>query len=499
MAVSRRGFLSTGATLLAGFGAGAVLPDERADATTGEAVASGLGAASDATADLASYRSLTVSAARHAPATVQFATGRLSAVGAGSGPRRAGLLAAAGESHWVAVDLRAPCTVEAVTLVFEAASDADLDADIDGDRDGDGGASVAFELEVSSDGDDWTPVYQATTLHGLSRTGGQVDVELPSPVDAQWIRVTTSMAHPDAIPVNLNGIQVYGTWRGDQPGAAGNDADADVRAQVADYENTRAVFETWNAKLWNSASGLSRPTSVSQPALHSTVWQSAEDDPDVSGAYYGSRKGSEPVHVQAHPGTWQVLAANHTARALHGASITARVYDMAGRQFSQIEQQGMNIPASSSVPGFVIGWPMSSPLPQLLRLELLDCDGVALSQNTYWRDPATQDVHALDSLARTRLALSVSDRRMDDDGRGRLTATVTNRGATVAAMVRLALRDGIDACVLPARYDDNYFWLLPGESREVAISWPVGAASDSTSQHPQVVAQAYNAGARIGR
>jgi Exo-beta-D-glucosaminidase Ig-fold domain len=51
-------------------------------------------------------------------------------------------------------------------------------------------------------------------------------------------------------------------------------------------------------------------------------------------------------------------------------------------------------------------------------------------------------------------------------------ATVTNRGATVAALIRLAVRDGHGERVLPARHDDNYFWLLPGESRRVGVSWP---------------------------
>ncbi len=526
MAVSRRGFLSTGATLLAGFGAGTVLPDERADAGIGAGtdISAAIGGsplvgglAPGRVADLALYRPVRVSSALYAPTAVRFAADRPRPSAAR--PTRAGPLATAGEPQWIAVDLQAPCTVEAVTLVFDAPSDHRAAA-----LSGIGGTVVDFELAVSPDGDRWTSVYRAT-----AETGGRVDVEFPAAVSAQWVRMT-SRAGSDANPVSLNGLQVYGTRRRD------GRADADARLQLADYENTRAVFEAWNAKLWNaSRQPLSLLRSSSHPVLHSTVWQNPDDDPDVSGAYYGSRKGSEPLHVQANPDTWQVLAANHTARALHGASIVARVYDMAGRQLSGIEQQGVNIPPSSSAPGFVIGWPSSVPVLHLLRLELLDSDGAVLSQNTYWRHGATQDVRALDSLGRTRLSVSVSNRHSGEDdgdgdgdgdgdersGRDRLTATVTNRGAIVAAMVRLALQDRSDASVLPAQYDDNYFWLLPGESREIVITWPTsptptGASGDAGDAAPateataasaamqrrpapQVSVRAYNAAPQLGR
>jgi hypothetical protein len=71
-----------------------------------------------------------------------------------------------------------------------------------------------------------------------------------------------------------------------------------------------------------------------------------------------------------------------------------------------------------------------------------------------------------------------------------VTATVTNRGSSVAALIRLAVRDSHGDRVLPARYDDNYFWLLPGESRKVNVSWP---GRLGCSHGVQVSAEAYNA------
>jgi Ig-like domain-containing protein len=71
-----------------------------------------------------------------------------------------------------------------------------------------------------------------------------------------------------------------------------------------------------------------------------------------------------------------------------------------------------------------------------------------------------------------------------------MTATVANRGSSVAAMIRLAVRDSRGDRVLPAHYDDNYFWLLPGESRRVTLSWP---SRLGCSHGVRVSAEAYNA------
>jgi hypothetical protein len=296
---------------------------------------------------------------------------------------------------------------------------------------------------------------------------------------------------------STSGNQQTGAYQGaieNRLGAANSLADFCAKAQFVNYENTRAMFEAWNANLWQNTSGLL--LWMSHPAWHSTVWQTYDYDLDVNGAYYGSRKGCEPLHVQANPATWQVLAANHTARPVTGASITAKLYDLSGRQLSHIEQQAMNIAASATAPAFTVSWPSTLPPLHLLRLELRGHDGALLSENTYWRYAAAQDMQALNSLARTRLAVSVHGVKAGGGGRDRLTATVANRGGTVAAMVRLALQDRTGARVLPAQYDENYFWLLPGESRRIAISWPSGA---TPRQGPQVSVQAYNAPTQIGR
>ena len=259
-----------------------------------------------------------------------------------------------------------------------------------------------------------------------------------------------------------------------------------VRAQFVNYENHRAMFEAWNASLWQNASGLL--LWMSHPAWYSTVWQTYDYDLDVNGAYYGARQACEAQHVQADPGTWRVRAVNHTPAALTGATVLARRYDLNGQQLGTTQRQLLDVPASAGTAAFTVPAP-TGPGLHLVRLELRDATGRLLSENTYWRYAKDTDMQVLNTMPRTRLAVSAGGVHRSGDV-DEVTATVTNRGSSVAALIRLAVRDDRGERVLPARYDDNYFWLLPGETRRVTLSWP---GRLGRSRGVRVSAEAYNA------
>jgi hypothetical protein len=237
------------------------------------------------------------------------------------------------------------------------------------------------------------------------------------------------------------------------------------KAQFVNYESIRAMFEAWNTRLWHDASGLM--LWMSNPAHHSTVWQTYDYDLDVNGTYYGARKGCEPVHVQASLTDWQVLLVNHTGRPLAGGTVTAELYDLSGRALAAPRSQPASVAASSTATLFDVGFPTTLPAPHLLRLRLTDGRGTVLSENVYWRYRDPTDLRALNRL--DAVPVSVHARHEQD---GRLRATLRNDGSVVAAMVVLSLRDARSGRrVLPALYSDNYLWLLPGESRDITVTW----------------------------
>ena len=260
------------------------------------------------------------------------------------------------------------------------------------------------------------------------------------------------------------------------------------KAQFVNYENTRAMFEAWNANLWNDASGLM--LWMSHPAWHSTVWQTYDYDFDVNGTYYGARTACEPLHVQADPVNWQVIAVNHTARALKGATVTARAVRPVGPALSAPPRARRSTSdPSATTQAFAAGWTGDLPDLHLLRLTLEDGEGRPLSQNTYWRYRTPAAMKALNGAAQVKVSASLGRITRSGARRG-LTATIRNTGSAVAAMVRLSLLDDSSGeRVLPTLYSHNYVWLLPGESQTVTLSWPAEALP---SGHPALRVEGYN-------
>ncbi|MDX6354123.1 MAG: hypothetical protein QOF98_1026 [Streptomyces sp.] len=268
--------------------------------------------------------------------------------------------------------------------------------------------------------------------------------------------------------------------------------DLAVKAQFVNYENSRAMFEAWNAHLWNDASGLM--LWMSHPAWHSTVWQTYDYDFDVNGLYYGSRKACEALHIQADPVNWQVTAVNHTPRQIKGATVTARAYDLDGRQLGAARTGRLDLAASSAVPAFTADFDAGLPDLHLLRLTLTDSRQI-LSENTYWRYRTPAAMRELNTARQVRLSAALG--HLDRSGsRHEATATIGNRGTAVAAMVRLSLLDQHGDRVLPTIYGDNYLWLLPGETRTLTLSWPASALG---SNRPVLHAEAYNSPPALSR
>jgi hypothetical protein len=216
------------------------------------------------------------------------------------------------------------------------------------------------------------------------------------------------------------------------------------------------------------------------------VWQTYDYDLDVNGSYYGSRKGCEAHHVQANLSTWQVTAVNHTPTPVSGATVTAELHDLAGGTLLPAQRLTLDIDASATTPAFTVPFGDALPALHLLRLRMTDAHGTLLSENTYWRYRADTDMRALNQMPATRLAVTFKA------GHDEYTATVRNAGRSVAAMVRLSLREhnGTDR-VLPTLYDDNYFWLLPGETRTI------GMAPRRVVSRPRLLVEGYNVAATL--
>ncbi|MFJ8141093.1 discoidin domain-containing protein [Streptomyces sp. NPDC096013] len=338
--------------------------------------------------------------------------------------------------------------------------------------------------------------YFDPTTYGSKDFGFHTEIGMPVVSTAASMRDMTG----DEPEWPIRGAWYYHDWseRGNQApqtykaavearlGATTGLDDFARKAQFVNYENTRAMFEAWNANLWDNASGLM--LWMSHPAWHSTVWQTYDYDFDVNGTYYGARSACEPLHVQADP-EGRVIAVNHTRDGLKNAVVMAQLIDLTGRRLGADQTARLDIAPAATAKAFTAAWTDDLPDLHLLRLTLTGGDGRVLSRNTYWRYRTPAAMRALGTAPRTKVSATTGHVSRSGN-RTELTATVRNHGPAVATMVRLSLKNGATGDrVLPTLYSHNYLWLLPGESQTVTLTWPTRALA---SGRPHLEVEAYN-------
>jgi hypothetical protein len=321
------------------------------------------------------------------------------------------------DGQWIQIDLGSRQRFDSVTVIWERAYPLD------------------YRIQVSDDARSWRTVKYVDTgsawfLHDWCTNGNQAPQTYQAAIEARLGDVGTLDAFCE-------------------------------KAQFVNYESMRAIFEAFNANLWSTASAVL--LWMSNPAHHSTVWQTYDYDLDVNGSYFGARKGCEPLHVQANLDDWQVLVVNHTAAPRPGLVVNAELIDLTGASLGGSQSATVDVGISATAPAFTAAFAASLPSPHLLRLTLTDGSGAVVSRNDYLRYRTDTDVQAVTALPAARLSA----------GRGRDGSVVlVNRGPSVAALVSFSLRDArTGERVLPARYSDSYLWLAPGEQREIDVSW----------------------------
>ena len=252
-------------------------------------------------------------------------------------------------------------------------------------------------------------------------------------------------------------------------GPARDLADFERKAQMLNYESYRAIFEGFNAGLWTSNSA--RMLWMTHPAWPSTDFQIYSSDYDTHAAFYGTKKGAEPIHVQMNQPDRNVVMVNTTLVPLTGIKVTARVTDLAGTSLLSRERV-LDVPAGGVAPAFPLEIrDVLAKGPVLIRLEAVGADGQRMSDNFYWQAARPEDLRALDAVPNATLTVT-SALRPDADAERAIAVDLSNSGSGPALQTKITLFDTRGEQILPAYLSDNYVSLLPGESRRVTVRYP---------------------------
>lgn len=260
------------------------------------------------------------------------------------------------------------------------------------------------------------------------------------------------------------------------------------KAQLINYDSYRAIFESWNSRMWNNTSGIL--LWMSHPAWPSMVWQTYTYDYDTPGAYYGAKKACCPLHVQMNSETKSIDIISTTLHIPTELRVCADVYSLWGKHIGSQRKVLKSIMPNRRIHVLTLDSTILSKVPDKLyfvKLTLSDDKGILLDDNTYWCPvEPEQTLSALNALPDVTPTINLLSHRKEGNSMvGHVR--ITNTSSIPAVGVSLSVEG-----VLPAYFDDGYFTLMPGESKEVRFNYSFSDTPDTF----HIIMDGYNVNAK---
>ena len=253
------------------------------------------------------------------------------------------------------------------------------------------------------------------------------------------------------------------------------------RTMLLSAMNSKAIWESWNynklgygdrfcsgALFWSHASPM--------PMIKNHMWDWYLIP---TASLYHTMHALEPVHVQFDYLKNTVSVYNDRLEALEGLTVSATVYDINSRKVLTKSAILRHVPSDGVANDIIdLEFPAGISPVHFISLELRACSGRVLSRNFYWRSnaeyvpgtltgPCTSGFQSLRDMPAAKVQNSVK-RRSDADNQY-YDVTLKNVSRKIAFFNEVLLL-GDDSLPVPYTFTtDNYFTLLPGESRTVTL------------------------------
>lgn len=281
-----------------------------------------------------------------------------------------------------------------------------------------------------------------------------------------WETITDDWAEHDL----AKGAQRGDTYPGaiaSRYGKIANLADFVRKAQLANYEAFRAMYEGRNAQLFHPTTAIL--TWMSNPAQPSFVWQLYHYDLEPNASLFAVMHASEMVHIQFNEADGDLQVINNLPRPVAGAVAHVFIYNLDG-SLAYRHETPVTAPADRATSLGQIEFPALLSTVHFLKLELRDAEGRLLSTNFYWRAQPEHPDDLTDLAKLPMVTLVAKVDRKDADGKRLFTVTLHNPTTNVAVMAHLQLRRQHSGDrVLPVYYSDNYVSLPPDENKTITI------------------------------
>jgi exo-1,4-beta-D-glucosaminidase len=187
---------------------------------------------------------------------------------------------------------------------------------------------------------------------------------------------------------NFKDIHVYADALNRRYGTATSMEDFSWKAQLMNYEGSRAMFEAYSRNKYKSTGVIQWMLNNAWPSL---IWHLYDYYLRPGGEYFGAKKACEPLHPLYSYDDRSIWVVNSSYQDVPKLRLTTRVYDL---DFTEKYSQPAMLDASADSSSKVFTLPDIDGLTStyFLQLTLDDDTGKRLSTNFYWLSKESRDV-----------------------------------------------------------------------------------------------------------
>jgi exo-1,4-beta-D-glucosaminidase len=317
----------------------------------------------------------------------------------------------------------------------------------------------------------------------------------PQELEALWKYPQVRQFHASAAWSPFATIAAFDTALANRYGPPKNLEDYVAKSQLENYDNVRAQFEAFNARMdaAKPATGVIYwMLNNAWPSLH---WHLYDYFLNPAGAYFGARMANEPVHIQYSYDTRAIMLVNHTLNSEHGLQAMIRVRNLDGSVPYERRLQDIDLASGTRQ---LATLPAVAGLSRVyfIELELASANGKPMSRNVYWLSTQTDeldwahsnwyltpvtryaDLTPLQSLPTVTSEVRATMRHEGAEDIATVTLTVPPSAKAVAFFQHVSMkRTAGGELILPIPWSDNDVTLWPGESITLTAHFATSAAA----------------------
>jgi len=240
------------------------------------------------------------------------------------------------------------------------------------------------------------------------------------------------------------------------------------KSQILQLEATKAMFEAFAGNKYKSSGVIYWMYNAAWPKFY---WQLYDYFLMPNGAFYGTKKACEPLHIQYNYKENAIQLVNSFYQDFKGLKASAKVFDFNAKEIFT-KEIAIDIKADESKLLFKPEIPKELSGIYFLKLNLTDKTGKEISSNFYWLSSKGDDNADFKDLAKLP-AVEVTAKPgliSKENGKLRLVLEFSNPSSSIAFGLKPKLLSiSTKEPILPIFWQDNYFALLPGEKRTIEM------------------------------